>query len=47
MQILGHRFPDATGTSRSGLGLLDCETVRVNRPRAVGELLTTNYPRPH
>lgn len=42
MQILGHRFPDATGTSRSGLGLLDCETVRVNRPRAVGELLTTN-----
>ena len=42
MQILGHRFPDATGTSRPGLGLLDCETVRVDRPRAVGELLTRN-----
>ena len=42
MQILGHRFPDATGTDRPGLGLLDCETVRVDRPRAVGELLTTD-----
>lgn len=41
MQILGHRFPDATGATREGLGLLDCETVRVDRPRAVGELLTT------
>ena len=41
MQILGHRFPDATGTDRPGLGLLDCDTVRVDRPRAVGELLTT------
>ena len=40
MQILGHRFPDATGASRPGLGLLDCETIRVDRPRAVGELLT-------
>lgn len=40
MQILGHRFPDATGISRPGLGLLDCETIRVDRPRAVGELLT-------
>ena len=42
MQILGHRFPDASGASRDGLGLLDCETVRVDRPRAVGELLTTS-----
>ena len=42
MQILGHRFPDATGASQPGLGLLDCETLRVDRPRAVGELLTTN-----
>ena len=42
MQILGHRFPDADGTVREGLGLLDCETVRVDRPRAVGELLTQN-----
>jgi CobQ-like glutamine amidotransferase family enzyme len=40
MQILGHRFPDATGAERSGLGLLDCDSVRVDRPRAVGELLT-------
>lgn len=40
MQILGHRFPDATGTDRPGLGLLDCDTVRVDKPRAVGELLT-------
>jgi lipid II isoglutaminyl synthase (glutamine-hydrolysing) len=42
MQILGHRFPDATGADRPGLGLLDCDTVRVDRPRAVGELLTTD-----
>lgn len=42
MQILGHRFPDATGATRDGLGLLDCETVRVDRPRAVGELLTAD-----
>lgn len=42
MQILGHRFPDVNGTSRPGLGLLDCETVRVDRTRAVGELLTTS-----
>ncbi len=40
MQILGHRFPDSTGIDRPGLGLLDCDTVRVDRPRAVGELLT-------
>jgi CobQ-like glutamine amidotransferase family enzyme len=40
MQILGHRFPDATGADRAGLGLLDCDTMRVDRPRAVGELLT-------
>ena len=39
MQILGHRFPDATGAEQPGLGLLDCDTVRVDRPRAVGELL--------
>jgi hypothetical protein len=40
MQILGHRFPDATGAERTGLGLLDCDTYRVDLPRAVGELLT-------
>jgi len=41
MQILGHHFPDAEGNRQVGLGLLDCETIRVDRPRAVGELLTT------
>ena len=40
MQILGERFPDMDGVDRVGLGLLDCVTVRVDRPRAVGELLT-------
>jgi len=40
MQILGHRFPDALGVDQPGLGLIDCDTVRVDRPRAVGELLT-------
>lgn len=40
MQILGHRFPGPSGRDEDGLGLLDCETVRVDRPRAVGELLT-------
>jgi CobQ-like glutamine amidotransferase family enzyme len=37
---LGERFPDMDGVDRAGLGLLDCVTVRVDRPRAVGELLT-------
>lgn len=40
MQILGDRFPDAHGNDQPGLGLLDCDTIRVDRPRAVGELLT-------
>lgn len=40
MQILGHRFPGRDGSVHEGLGLLDCETVRVDRARAVGELLT-------
>ena len=40
MQILGEHFPDMHGVDRAGLGLLDCVTVRVDRPRAVGELLT-------
>jgi CobQ-like glutamine amidotransferase family enzyme len=39
MQIVGRSFPDSTGERRSGAGLLDIETVRVDRPRAVGELL--------
>lgn len=40
MQILGRSFPDGGGGTLTGLGLLDCDTVRVDRPRAVGELLT-------
>ena len=39
MQIVGHHFPDNEGRTVTGLGLLDCETVRTDEPRAVGELL--------
>jgi lipid II isoglutaminyl synthase (glutamine-hydrolysing) len=39
MQILGRRFPGSGATVHDGLGLLDVETVKVDRPRAVGELL--------
>jgi lipid II isoglutaminyl synthase (glutamine-hydrolysing) len=39
MQILGNRFPGHGTADHQGLGLLDVETVRVDRPRAVGELL--------
>ena len=42
MQILGHRFPGPDGVDHPGLSLLDCDTVRVDRPRAVGELLTVD-----
>ena len=41
MQILGRSFPAADGRALPGVGLLDVETVRVERPRAVGELLVT------
>lgn len=44
MQILGHSFPDGTGATTAGLGLLDVETVRVDRPRAVGEVLVEPDP---
>jgi CobQ-like glutamine amidotransferase family enzyme len=44
MQIVGGTFPDANGTTLAGAGLLDIETVRVDRPRAVGELLVTPDP---
>ena len=37
-QILGHRYP-AAGTERSGLGLLDVDSLRTDDSRAVGELL--------
>jgi CobQ-like glutamine amidotransferase family enzyme len=39
LQIIGERFPDNAGRSVPGMGLLDCETIRTNEPRAVGELL--------
>jgi CobQ-like glutamine amidotransferase family enzyme len=44
MQIVGNSFPDTTGAVQAGAGLLDIETVRVDRPRAVGELLVTPDP---
>ncbi|MEJ5255849.1 MAG: hypothetical protein WHS89_10900 [Acidimicrobiales bacterium] len=44
MQILGHQFPDARGEPKPGLALLDIQTVRLNRPRAVGELLVHPDP---
>jgi CobQ-like glutamine amidotransferase family enzyme len=45
MQIVGHHFPDNEGRTVTGLGLLDCETVRTDEPRAVGELLVEADPR--
>jgi len=44
MQIVGNAFPDSTGAMQAGAGLLDIETVHVERPRAVGELLVTPDP---
>jgi CobQ-like glutamine amidotransferase family enzyme len=44
MQIVGRSFPDSTGRRRDGAGLLDIDTVRVDRPRAVGELLVRPDP---
>ena len=44
MQIVGERFPDSAGRAVPGLGLLDCETVRTDEPRAVGELLVEPAP---
>jgi len=44
MQIVGERFPDSAGRAVPGLGLLDCETIRTNEPRAVGELLVEPGP---
>jgi len=38
-QILGHSFPGGDGSRKPGVGLLDVETVRSSKPRAVGELL--------
>ena len=39
MQIAGHTFPGTDGAPIDGLGLLPCDTVRTDEPRAVGELL--------
>ncbi len=44
MQIVGTRFPDHQGQGVPGLGLLDCETVKTDEPRAVGELLVDPDP---
>jgi CobQ-like glutamine amidotransferase family enzyme len=44
MQIVGERFPDHAGRAVPGLGLLDCETIRTDEPRAVGELLVEPDP---
>lgn len=39
MQICGTAFVGPDGAAATGLGLLDCATVRTGEPRAVGELL--------
>lgn len=44
MQIVGTHFPDSDGRTIAGACLLDVETVRVDRPRAVGELLVAPDP---
>lgn len=44
MQIAGRSFPDASGAPAEGLGLLDCETIRTDEPRAIGELWVRSDP---
>ena len=44
MQIAGRSFPGIGGVAEPGLGLLACETVRTDEPRAVGELLVEPDP---
>lgn len=39
-QVVGRRFPGASGEVHEGLGLLDVETVKGEGPRAVGEVVT-------
>ncbi|HTT92844.1 MAG TPA: hypothetical protein VMF65_25040 [Acidimicrobiales bacterium] len=39
LQILGRTFVGVDGKSSSGLGLLDCVTVRSSSPRAIGEVV--------
>jgi CobQ-like glutamine amidotransferase family enzyme len=43
-QIVGQHFPDATGASLEGVGLLDVATRKGPGPRAVGELLAAARP---
>jgi CobQ-like glutamine amidotransferase family enzyme len=45
MQIVGRSFAGKDGTPVPGAGLLDCETVKTDEPRAVGELLVEADPR--
>ncbi len=42
-QLIGESFPDATGASSPGVGILDIRTDRLPK-RAVGELLATPSP---
>lgn len=44
-QLAGNSFPDASGSARVGLGLLDVTTVKGSGRRAVGELLATSSDR--
>ena len=43
-QVLGRTYPDAHGRPLPGLGLLDVETRRSRRGRAVGEVLAEPAP---
>jgi lipid II isoglutaminyl synthase (glutamine-hydrolysing) len=43
-QVVGRSFPDGRGQMCAGVGLLDVTTVRAERPRSVGELVSTPEP---
>lgn len=44
LQILGESFIDPLGEKTTGLGLIDCHTVRGTGKRAVGELVVEAHP---
>lgn len=44
LQILGRAFVGPDGHHAEGLGLLDCESVRGNGPRSVGEIVVEPDP---
>ncbi len=44
LQIVGTTFADKSGQPVEGLGLLDCDTVKTDEPRAVGELVVEPGP---